>query len=387
MFLTKAEESILAGEKGRGEQRAMELLVALGEIYGAKRLVPISSAHLSGVSYKTVGEGGIQFLEEMAEDCLVKIKTTLNPAGMDLDQWKEMGITSHFAERQSRIIQCYRKMGVEESCTCTPYLTSNLPHIGDTVAWAESSALSYINSVIGARTNREGGPGALAAAVLGKTPEYGLHLDGNRMPTTVVEVTENDLDYSLLGQAVGPSIGGGIPYFKGIKPNSDQLKTLAAAMAAAGSVALFHVEDLTPNSQAFSLSGLEKLQVGKEDLAKARDSMITGKDPELIALGCPHLSISEMRGIASILRNKKRRGDAEVWFCTSRQVSSECPREAEVLKRFGKLVCDTCMVVTPIEERFKCTATNSAKACNYLPTLCSQKVVFGGTRELLELVV
>src|SRR5512138_2794581 len=127
MFLTQEEERILAGERGHGEERAMELLVALGEIYGAKRLVPITSAHLSGVSYKTIGEGGIEFLEEMARGCRVKVKTTLNPAGMDVERWREMGISPRFADRQAHIIDCYKMLGVEESCTCVPYLTSNTP--------------------------------------------------------------------------------------------------------------------------------------------------------------------------------------------------------------------------------------------------------------------
>lgn len=386
MHLTKDEEAILAGEKGEGRRKAMELLVALGDIYGAKRLVPISAAHLSGVSYKTIGEGGIKLLEDMGRDAAVCVPTTLNPAGMDRQRWKEMGIRPHFADRQRHIIDCYERLGVISDCSCTPYLGTNVPKKGQHIAWAESSALSFANSAIGARTNREGGPGALCAAIIGKTPEYGLHLDENRRPTVIIEVEAENVNYSLLGQAAGLIVGNRVPYFRGIRPTIEQLKTLAAAMAAAGAVALFHVEGVTPEAAEADLTGLERVSIGKAELDRAREMLSTGKDPELIAFGCPHLSVAEIQELARLLKGRTRKGDAEVWFCTSRHTLSQCPREAKELERFGKLVCDTCMVVTPIEERFRCTASNSGKACNYLPTLCSQKSVFGDTEELVEMI-
>jgi predicted aconitase len=386
MFLTREEEAMLAGEKGEGTRTAMELLVALGGIYDAKRLVPIASAHLSGVSYKTIGEGGIGFLEALARDAKVCVPTTLNPAGMDRQKWREMGISPRFADRQQHIIECYGKLGVNTDCSCTPYLGTNVPRKGQTLAWAESSALSYANSAIGARTNREGGPGALAAAIVGRTPEYGLHLDENRVPAVVIEVQLDKVDYSLLGHAAGSAVGSRVPYFRGIRPTTDQMKTLAAAMAAAGSVAIFHIEGVTPEADPRAIGGLERIHLGKAEMEAARNKLDAGKDPELIALGCPHLSVEEIRDLAARLEGKKRKGDAEVWFCTSRCTASKCPRELEVLSRFGQVVCDTCMIVTPIEERFRSTATNSGKACCYLPNLCSQKVVYRTTEGLLEMI-
>lgn len=387
MHLTSEEERVLSGERGPGARRAMELLVALGRIYEAERLVPVSSAHLSGVSYKTIGDGGLDFLEEMANDAKVVVLTTLNPAGMDLERWREMGVDERFAAKQGAIIDAYGRMGVRTNCTCTPYITGNAPRQGDRVAWAESSALSYVNSVLGARTNREGGPGALAAAIIGRTPLYGLHLEENRKATVVVEAEVQDevTDYSLLGHAVGQKLGAAVPYFKGIRPGCDGLKTMAAAMAASGSVAMFHVEGVTPEAFEQDLRGLERVRFGKEEIDRARASLTSGKDPDLIALGCPHLSQMEMRMLASRLDGRRRRSDApEVWFCTSRTVKTWCPKETAVLERFGKVVCDTCMIVAPIESHHRCTATNSAKACTYLPSLCSQKVVCGSYAELLE---
>lgn len=389
MYLTKDEERILSGEEGYGRQKAMELLVALGTIYDADHLIPITSAHLSGVSYKTIGDGGISFLAEISRDTRVEVPTTLNPAGMDLRRWKEMGVDEEFAERQLEIISYYERMGVIVSCTCTPYLTVNKPHQGDTISWAESSALSYANSVIGARTNREGGPGALAAAIIGKTPNYGLHITENRKPTIIIKakIKAGVFSHSLLGYAVGKIVSGGIPYFTGIHPNADELKTMAAAMASSGSVAMFHVEGLTPESNHFDLSHLEKVEVTDEELKEVCESLTSGTDPELIALGCPHLSIEEMRWLAAELAQAKKNKDVDVWFCTSRYMTEKCPRETEILERLGKVVCDTCMVVAPIEKRYRFTGTNSAKACCYLPTLCSQKVTCADAIRLLEMVI
>ena len=388
MQLTLEEEAMLAGEHGLGKRKAMELLVALGAIYGADRLIPITSAHLSGVSYKTIGEGGIEFLEEMAKDSKVMVRTTLNPMGMDAERWREMGVTEHFAQRQLHIIDLYRQMGVEVNCTCTPYLLSNRPKVGDHIAWAESSALSFANSVLGARTNREGGPGALAAAIIGRTPNYGLHLDENRRPTHIIKVDEDIIkeEWSLVGHAVGRKLGACVPFFRGLGNDVNGFKSLAAAMAASGSVAFFMVEKVTPDQPA-SLEGLETVHITRKDVEDTLKRLTSSKEPDLIAIGCPHLSETEMKQLATYLEGKTKKSDVEVWFCTSKGVYLRCPKERAVLERFGKVLCDTCMVVAPIEGVHKVTASNSAKACSYLPGLCSQKVLCGSQRELLELIL
>lgn len=160
MDLSREEEAILNGEEGEGRQKAMELVTALGKIYGAEDLIDITSAHLSGASYKTIGDGGLKYLEDMAAGgARVSVPSTLNPVGMDRERWREMHITEEFAEKQLRIIELYGRMGIRTTCSCTPYIGPNVPSLGDHVAWAESSALSFVNSFIGARTNREGVPG------------------------------------------------------------------------------------------------------------------------------------------------------------------------------------------------------------------------------------
>ena len=172
MRLTSEENEMLAGAKGRAVQKAMQILAALGNIYGARRMIPVSSVQIAGVSYDNLGEAGLQFLAEMANGGRrVCVPSTLNPAGMDIENWAALGIQPEFAEKQMLVLEAFSRMGVTTTCTCTPYLIGNLPRYGDHLAWSESSAVCYANSIIGARTNREGGPSALAAALTGRTPE------------------------------------------------------------------------------------------------------------------------------------------------------------------------------------------------------------------------
>ena len=211
MKLTTEEQRMLDGEQGRATQKAMEILAALGTIYGAERMVPVTSVQISGVSYDNLGEAGLHFLSEMADGGgKTRVLTTLNPAGMDIENWQALGISEDFAQNQLRVLDAFARMNVITTCSCTPYLFGNVPHFGQHIAWAESSAVCYANSVIGARTNREGGPSALAAALTGVTPEYGFHLEENRRPGLTVEVKatlkENN-EFGALGMVIGQTAG------------------------------------------------------------------------------------------------------------------------------------------------------------------------------------
>src|SRR5512137_2825857 len=189
MHLTSQAQDMLAGKHGRSVRKAMETLAALGDIYGAERMLPVSSVQIAGVSYDNLGEAGLAFLDEMAAGGgRSRLLATLNPAGMDVENWESLGISPEFAAQQLRVIAAFARMNVVTSCTCTPYLAGNLPRFGEHIAWAESSAVCFANSVLGARTNREGGPSALAAALTGRTPAYGYHLNENRQPDLLVEL-------------------------------------------------------------------------------------------------------------------------------------------------------------------------------------------------------
>ncbi|NTW92508.1 MAG: DUF521 domain-containing protein, partial [Methanoregulaceae archaeon] len=270
LALLPEEERILAGEQGETRQMMMEILVALGKVFGAEHLIPIKSAQVSGASFKTIGEAGLEWLSGL--DSRVAVPTVLNPVGMDRKRWREMGIPESFARKQEEIITAYSRLGVRLECTCTPYYLYQT-RFGEHLAWSESSAVAYANSVIGARTNREGGPGALAGAIIGKTPAYGLHLVPKRCPELVFAVEQSpEWDdsalYGALGYFTGKISGNRIPFFTGIRPTRNQLKALGAAMAASGAVALYHVEGITPEARIFSypIDQLEKIPVTVSDV-------------------------------------------------------------------------------------------------------------------------
>ena len=391
MYLTKEEEKILEGEKGEVLEKMFRLIVRLGDIYDADKMIPVGSVQVAGVSYKSIGDPGTAFLEDMAsKGTKVQVLTYLNPAGMDIEDWSKLGVPKDFAKNQLRIMSAFKKMGIVVTSTCTPYLAGNLPRFREHIAWSESSAVSFSNSVIGARTNREGGPSALAAAICGKTPNYGLHLWERRQPTIKVNV-DADLDFNsdfgALGYLVGKQVKNKIPYFAGIKnANTDQLKALGAAMAASGAVALYHAEGLTPEVDLIEKDGLETIDVGKKELEETYEKLNTGTDPDIVILGCPHASLREIAYLSEKLKDKKLK--KPVWICTSRMMKETADRMGftEIIEKAGgNIVADTCMVVSPIERMgYKTTGVNSGKAANYLPGFCKQKVVFANIDKLVE---
>ena len=392
MELTAEQQQMLEGGRGEITRRLMRLLVRLGEVYGAPRMLPVASVQVAGVSYKSIGDPGLEFLEDVADQgARVQVLTTLNPAGMDLLAWRELGFDEQFAAKQQRIIDALCRMGAVPTATCTPYLAGNLPRFGQHLAWAESSAVSFANSVLGARSNREGGPSALAAAVCGCTPDHGLHRDENRRPTLLVQVqTEltSRADFGALGYHVGLTAGSGVPYFRGIRDAGvDQLKALGAAMAASGAVALYHVEGLTPEAAQLPPDpALEPLCVGRRELDLTYQKLNSGERPDLVVLGCPHASLDEIRRLARRLEGRTLR--TPLWICTAR-VTRDSAERMGLVQRIeqagGRVVADTCMVVAPMEQLgYGTTAVNSGKAAAYLPGFCGQQVVFGDLDALLE---
>ena len=383
MQLLPEEEAILEGESGETRQQMMEILVALGKVFSAERLVPIQSAQVSGASYKTIGEAGLEWLSRL--DARVSVPTVLNPVGMDRVLWREMGISPDFAEKQEAVIAAYARLGIKLECTCTPYYLYQT-RFGDHIAWSESSAVAYANSVIGARTNREGGPSALAAAIIGKTPEYGLHLVPERKPQIVVRVEgaagwDETALYGALGYAAGKSVGDKIPFFRGLRPKRDQLKALGAAMAASGAVALFHVEGITPDARIFGydVSGLEEITLESAEIMDLMEEIPV----DAVALGCPHCSSEELRGIAGLLEG--RTVALPLYVFAARKVIEDTRDAVSVIERSGgRVYADTCMVVSPALERYGSIMVNSGKAFAYVPNMCGAAVRIGTTPECIE---
>jgi predicted aconitase len=391
--LTQEEREILDGAQGRSAAKSMQILVALGTIYGAQRLLPVSSVQIAGVSYDNLGEAGLAFLDEMsASGGRAQVLATLNPAGMDVENWQPLGVSPEFAAQQQRVIDAFAKMNVITTCTCTPYLTGNLPHFGEHLAWAESSAVCYANSVLGARSNREGGPSALAAALTGRTPAYGYHLDENRRPDLLVDVqagVEGTQVFGALGKAIGDRLqatGKKVPYMRGIEQASlEELKALCASLATFGGTALFHMQGVTPEAGQVALP-IDIITIESADLQQAVDSL-NDADPaevDFVSLGCPHLSLREVAHLAELLGGRRVRG--EFWITTARPIKQIADRMGytRVIEASGaKFAADTCCVVTPLQGRFHAIATDSAKACYYAASKHRFKTLFKSFDEIV----
>ncbi|MDR2700218.1 MAG: aconitase X catalytic domain-containing protein [Nitrososphaerota archaeon] len=393
MELTKQEQAMLNGEEGYAVRKSLEILVALGEIFGAKNLIDVGSVQVSGVSYHNLGDAGLEFLDSLAKDGKVKVLTTLNPAGMDLENWRQLGITAEFAEKQNLVIDAFQRMGILVSCTCTPYLIGNLPLYSEHVAWSESSAVTFANSVLGARTNREGGPSALAAAFVGKTPCYGLHLNENRVPDVHVKVeTEFSKlsDWGALGYAIGKKAENKIPYITGIKTAQlDELKSFCASTVTYGTKPLFYIKNITPGSDQQTLPK-ETVTIEVSDIKNAYDSINDNIDEiDFVCVGCPHCSIKEIQEIVNLIQGKKVKEGTELWVATSRTVKQLADKRGYTVTietAGGKFACDTCMAVAPLEGRFKALATTSAKGCFYSRQNL-MKTKMGSMKECIEAAV
>jgi predicted aconitase len=372
MELTQKEQAMLDGKEGYAFRKSMEILTALGEIFGAKSLIDVGSVQVAGVSYHNLGDAGLEFLNSLAADGKVKVLTTLNPAGMDLENWQQLGISPEFAEKQNLVIDAFQRMGILVSCTCTPYLIGNLPLYGEHVAWSESSAVTFANSVLGARTNREGGPSALAAAFVGKTPNYGLHLNENRVPDVHVRVIaklSKLSDWGALGYAIGRKAENKIPFITGLKAaDLDELKSFCASVVTYGAKPLFYIKGITPGAD-LQTQPKETVTIESADLKGAYDTINDQvSDIDFVCVGCPHCSIKEIQQIADLIKDKKVIDGTELWVATSRtakQLADKRGYSATIEAAGGKFACDTCMAVAPLKGRFKALATTSAKGCFY----------------------
>lgn len=376
---------MLKGNYGPAVALAMKLLVTLGEVFEADRLVEIKSAQVSGISYKNIGDAGLEFIENLSKmDAKVRAHTTLNPAGMDLRRWRELGINAEFAKKQLQIIAAFNKIGIKTTCTCTPYLTGSKPKADEHLAWAESSAVAFANSVLGAKTNREGGPSALASAITGLTPLYGYHLDLERKPTHLIQTEgglHGELEFSALGYTVGKISGKCTPLFTGLgKPSLEELKALGAGLAASGPIALYHIEGITPETRRISEEErrmAEKIVIEDRDIRNTIQRLSVEEELDFVCIGCPHCSLSELKRAADLLSGKKVRGKY-LWFFTSDYVYKLAARLGYVKSienSGGCVVRDTCMVVSPIEKLgINGVLTNSCKAAHYIPSTCGLPV-------------
>jgi len=406
MYLTRREEQMLAGKHGEAVQLAMEILTKVGDTYEAERMIEIASAHTVMTPYRDIMDAGVEICEKFAElGAQYSVPTTLDPAGMDLQRWRELKIPEKYAEKQMRIVKAQENLGGIPVWTCTPYLHGNVPMLGQHLGWSESSAVIFANSVMGARTNRLTAVVDMAAGIAGRAPKFGLHLDENRHGGVMIKINVKpkllaDADYPVIGYFVGKQVADKIPVLTGI-PHSvsmDQLKNMGSAMAASGSVALYHILGVTPEAETihkcFQKGELEMtVELGTTELKQTKEEMCTigSGEVDFVTVGCPHYSIMEIRKLAALLRGKKTHKGTKFWIYTSKHVKMLAERAgySSIIEASGaQILTDTCMLVSPTDiYGFKTLMTDSGKCAQYAPALCGTEVVYGSMEDCVEAAI
>jgi len=385
MFLTKEEERICNGECGWAKQTCMKILVHLGDLFNAERLIPIASAHVSGVSYKTLGDAPIEFLKALADaDAKAKVKTTLNPQSCD-PEYLPKRLPKRLSERQMTILEQFGRMGLTRTLTCTPYYLAK-PPTGAHLAWAESSAVVYANSLLGAWTNREGGPSALAASIIGKTPDYGIHKPENRKPNVLVSVERqlrDETEFGALGICLGKILRDRIPAIQGFTNTPEtRLKQFSAALATTGMTNMFHYKTRLVNER------IEKITIEAKDLKQTVEDLTTASTckPDLVFIGCPHCSTNEMKQIAQLAEGRKVKTGVEFWVCTSQHVKEKTRDSVKKIEASGgHVLAGVCTVVSWTETLgIRTIMTNSAKTAYYAPTLNKAETILAPLEECLK---
>ena len=376
MYLSKEEERILNGEEGEAQRLAMKLVVRVGEALGAERLVEIGHAHASGISYDNIGDAGLEFLETLARNGgKARVFATFNPVGMctEFEPPQRLREEPDFIKKQLRIIKLLELMGFIHSITCIPYRIRS-PRLGEHLAWGESSAVAVANTLYGARTNREGGPLALAAALVGRTYYWGLHLDENRHPTIKLVVrsakVSDELRAGLIGYYMGLELSDHIPLVEAKLAKERHVISMCAAAAASGNIAMCLVKGFSPEYREPSNS-LERVEIDGKELVTLRESVETASldEAELFFTGCPHHDASFVTKVADYIVSKNiRRLKREMWIAIPGYQASKVRDIARKLREKNIYILPgTCIVVSRLRGRAEAIATDSLKTAFYMP--------------------
>ena len=351
MKLTQEQQDMLDGKYGKGTAYAMKIQVAIGESFCAERMVPITRAHVALSNQ----EADLWFAEKLLNaGARCRVAPTVNP-GFCLSFFESRNMVSpEYADLMQRTHNAYKGLGAVLSYNCTPYIDTNVPNYGEIIAFSESSATPYVNSVWGARTNREGANSALCAAVTGFVPEYGLLLDENRKGNILVEVQadmRNDYDYHMLGM-MGKKIGNGIPVFTGLPKHisKEALRNLGAELNTSGAYGMYHIVGFTPEAPTLeaAFGGKEperRVVITNEDLQEElkKISLEGNRQIDFAMFGCPHFTLEEVKHIAERIEGKKLQ--KEMWILTSSHVKEMAVRmglDEIITQAGGFIVPDTC---------------------------------------------
>jgi hypothetical protein len=396
--LTVEQQAILDGKEGPVLQKYMQLLVRWGKAMKAERLIDVHNVHVSGIS--APGHTAIGMTPEAVEGAMkqvksslqykVKVPTSTHVARLTLDYADERGLEQEQMDFQRFVIERAREAGITLTWTCAPYIVGVLPGKGQICAWTESSAVVYVNSIVGARSTRNGQESALAAAVLGWVPEFGVLKTENRRGNLLIEVEaelRDSLDYGLLGYFAGGEAGLSIPVFTGVEPFPvEAAKQISASLATSGGVTMFHAVGVTPEAstmaEAFQSGEPERTLVFDEAAKKAaRDYLHNAHDGRIdhVMIGCPHATLEEVRQTADLLRGRKIHGNVrlEVWTARAVRRAAEDLGYVQVIEEAGgRVLSDTCPAVSRISQGVS-MATHSCKQAHYSRQLLGNRTALG----------
>ena len=376
----------------------MEIVTKVGDAVGADCLVPIKSAHVLA-HFSSLHEAGVDVLEKFADSGgKFAVPTSVDPASIDLQNWRSFGISEEYARQQFRLCDAYAKLGGMRCWTCVQYQVCNFPKMGETVAWAESSAVVFANSVLGCRSNKITSGMDVSCAVLGLTPNFGMLKDENRTAAVAYRVDSgelSDLDYRSVGFFVGRNSGSRVPAVLGLpsKMGSDQVKHLGAGAAAAGPVAMIHFPGVTPGSDTLSEATrgerVEEIDVSRSDLQEVESDLNqTTETPDLVAFGVPHLSAGELGELARLLEGRKLRSGVKMYAYTSAQAFDMAERTgiASAIEAAGaRITHSTDAEISPLKKLgFNVVMTNSAKLAEIVSSEGEIRIRYAPQKAIIE---
>ena len=384
----------------------MSIVARMAEVAGAKELLDITGAHIDSTVY--IGEAGLEFAERLASlGATVSVPTTLNVSGLDEHHWQEWAVPSDWARQAYRQMAAYQSMGTIPTWTCAPYQTEMRPSFGQQIAWGESNAIVFANSVLGARTERYPDLFDICCAITGRAPAIGLHLTENRAGQLLFqlinipqELEQGDAFYPVLGNLIGKAALDKIPVIDGmlVKPEEDQLKAFGAGTASSGGVAMFHMIGVTPEARTLAeafhgKAPLETIEITMDSLRESRRQLTHTDSNQLhmVVLGSPHFSLAEFKRLAPMLNGKRKHPDVKFLVTSSRAMTQLAQKAGflEALEAFGaQITVDTCILTSPmLPEEIQNLMTNSAKFAYYAPGLLGKKIAFGSLEDCVNSAV
>src|SRR5512139_2448999 len=403
LSLTEKDREMLRGDSGPATRMAMAILVRMAEVAGASELLDISGAHIDSTVY--IGDAGLEFAERLASlGARVAVPTTLNVSGLDEHHWREWAVPSQWARQAYRQMVAYQSMGTIPTWTCAPYQTEMRPSFGQQIAWGESNAIVFANSVLGARTERYPDLFDICCAITGRAPAVGLHLAENRAGELLFrlvdipqQLEQSDDFYPVLGNWIGKRTLDKIPVIDGllVRPDEDQLKAFGAAAASSGGVALFHMIGVTPEAPTSEAAfqgktPREMIEITMQDLRRSRQELThtDNSNLDMVVLGSPHFSLAEYKRLAPLLQGKRRHPDVKFLVTSSRAMTQLAERAGvlEPLREFGaQITVDTCILTSPmLPQEIQNLMTNSAKFAYYTPGLLGRKITFGSLEDCVN---